>query len=223
MIRKFDELTYHKKCNAVRSNTHFGKFMEKKAKKNSLIRPLQLCPHLDTCLCICHDGTIVHCSGAYINQFEPYIEQLKADGVQSDLDFCMITNPNIYNPINMTEDEINKMNWYIVTGYRQNNITYHSLKMALVEELSRAHQIPAFIAENEQMLYEITTATTDSMTCSRENEKDTGLPFLPEVSTYRKLLNGAMQYVIDFDRQSVLQEFSEFELKEIQDEQSRGK
>lgn len=161
----------------------------------SLLQMQNQCSHFDNAITVQHDGTIVHCNGAYINNFLPYIEELKKEQNQDELNFCAVTRRNIYNPLKMTDEEIDRMQTIIIHGYRNNNSTYNCLRLGMCKELALSHQISEKFAYDIEYLQRYLKYLGTYNTCNRENERACGITFLGSPSQYRYYLNGLLQSV----------------------------
>ena len=76
------------------------------------------CSELDTSLTINYNGEIAECSGAFIDNFEPYLEELKTEGDMNNYYTSLMRNKLVYNPGTITDEEFEEKNWQIHSGYK---------------------------------------------------------------------------------------------------------
>lgn len=155
------------------------------------------CSQFDTTLTILPDGTIVECNGSYINNYKPYQEELKENNETHLYNIAKLMAGNVYNPLTMTDEEIERMNWILLKGYRNTFTTYNVLKLGMCEELAKSGQIPKIYATNKEMALRYITMMAKYCTCSRENMNDTHIPYLPSAAQFRRYMNGALQYIYE--------------------------
>lgn len=156
-------------------------------------RNLAQCSQLNCSLCICPDGSIIGCDGSFMVPFKPYAESLKKEGNQYELNFVANSIRNIYNPLKMTDKEIERMNYILLCGYRSSFVTEESLKAGMCRELSLSAQIPyRFSYDPEYTISSVKRLAFYSI-CDRENVRDTGISFSSGPSQFRYYFNGSLQ------------------------------
>lgn len=139
------------------------------------------------------DGTIVECSGVFIDYYEPYKKELLNQKETRLYEEALINTVNSLNPLKATDEEIKKWKWRIQKGYRGTYFTYLSLMMGVAKELCASKQISSYY-ENEDMLFKDLSSFQNSSGCSKENFQTTGVPYLTSVGNLREYFNGVMEY-----------------------------
>lgn len=142
---------------------------------------------------ITYDGTIVECSGVFIDYYKPYQQELLKEGNLKLYEQALINARHSFNPINATPKEIEKWKWKMQQGYRNNSLTYLSLMMGVAKELCASRQIPSYY-EDTDLLFNHLQTFQSSNACSKENFQTTGIPYLTSVGNIRKYFNGAVDY-----------------------------
>lgn len=139
------------------------------------------------------DGTIVECSGVFIDYYKPYQQELLNQGKQIEYEEALINAKNSINPILASPEEIKKWKWKMQTGYRDTYFTYLNLMMGVAEELCASRQIPSYYEDKTLLLKEL-SSFQNSNGCSKENFSTTRVPFLTSVGNIRQFFNGVMSY-----------------------------
>lgn len=142
---------------------------------------------------ITFDGTIVECSGVFIDYYEPYQKELLKEGNLKLYEQALINAKHSFNPIMATSEEIEKWKWRIQQGYRNNSLTYMSLMMGVAKELCASKQIPSYYEDIDTLFYHLQTFQ-NSNGCSKENFQTTGIPYLTSVGNIREYFNGVVDY-----------------------------
>ena len=159
-----------------------------------LFKPNAECTELKSCITINYDGSICECSGSYIDSFKPYQEELKKENRIKDLRAAQRRDKLTYNPAKMTPEELEKHDWYVYYGYKNNSSTYMHLMMCLADELALSGQIPYRYHEDKEYLLKHISALSAINSCTRENLKETGISYLCPPSSLRRYLNGVLDY-----------------------------
>ena len=94
----------------------------------------------------------------------------------------------------MTPEELEKHDWYVYYGYKNNSSTYMHLMMCLADELALSGQIPYRDHEDKEYLLKHISALSAINSCTRENLKETGISYLCPPSSLRRYLNGVLDY-----------------------------
>lgn len=145
-------------------------------------------------LTILPDGTVVECNGTYIDSFDEYQKELLDKKEFKLLQQAQLSSKISYNPLKMTEYEIERINRIVVNGYRHTFYIYNALKYGLIKELALSHQIPIEYSFDKKLLIQHTQVLNQYYTCSRENMKANNIPYIGTPDQYRLTLNGAVQY-----------------------------
>lgn len=162
-----------------------------------LLAPNVECGELNACITINPDGSLCECSGSYIDHFEPYLEELKNQDKMDEYNAAKLRNYLYYNPSKMTVKERDAHDWFTYKGYKNNSSTYMTFLFALAEELALSGQIPYKYWEDKELLLKHLSALSNIISCTRNNIKDTGVPYLTTPSCLRRYLNGVMEYAYD--------------------------
>lgn len=155
--------------------------------------PNRECGQLKDRLMIMYDGTIVECSGTYIDHFKPYQDELLAEG-NIDLYHQAIRNSrNAFNPIHASPKEIEKWKWRVRKGYRNNFLTYTMFTNGILKELAESRQISS-IYQNPEIRLNRILSFCNSNACTKENSNSTKIPYLMSVGHAREYFNGLVEY-----------------------------
>jgi hypothetical protein len=86
-----------------------------------------------TSLTFNYDGSICECNGSFIDNYQPYLDELIKNKDTKNYEIALIHNKmTSYNPILSDENEINKYKWAVHDGgYRNTGLIY--LHMAFNE------------------------------------------------------------------------------------------
>lgn len=152
------------------------------------------------------DGTIVECSGVFIDYYKPYQEELLKEKNMKLYEEALINAENSINPLTASDKEIEKWKWKMQTGYRDTYFTYLSLMMGVALELCYSRQIPSYY-ENKDLLFKELSSFQNSNGCSKENFQTTKVPFLTSVGNIRAYFNGAMNYGSQIKYKELLDSF----------------
>lgn len=155
------------------------------------------CSELKNSLTINYDGTIVECSGSYIDHFTEYQQELLDENRMNDYYTAQLHAKVSFNPDGKSIEDINTYNWFVYNGYKSNTSTYLTLMMATCEELALSGQIPSYYAYDKRLLLKQLNALSNLISCTRENIRDTRIPYLVKPECFRRFLNGVMQYAYE--------------------------
>lgn len=151
------------------------------------------CAELLSGLTIIPDGTIVECSGAYIDSFKPYQDELLKINNMHEYYNAKLREAVSYNPALCSEREQEKRDWQIHSGgYKDNQSTYLFYMMTIANELYESGQI-SYVYSDKELLLRHVSALSNLITCTRENNHATRLSFVPAPSLMRRFLNGVME------------------------------
>lgn len=165
------------------------------------------CDELLSRYTINYDGTIVECSGVILDYWEPYRQELLAEGEIELYQQALINMKNCINPIIATPEEISKWKWKVQRGYRNNSLTYISLMSGVAKELCKSKQISSCY-EDEDLLFRQLQSFQNSNGCSKENFQTTGVPYLTSVGNIRSYFNGVMDYGYKLRQRTIKNSFS---------------
>ena len=155
------------------------------------------CSEMRNSLTIIPDGTIVECSGSYIDQFQPYVDELKKENNTELLNNVKARSKIVKNILNMTEEELEEYSWLVDSGYKGNSSTYMHTMFSICKELGMSGQIPYKYVEDDDLLLKHLSCLSNLISCTRENINDTKIPYLASTSCFRRYLNGAIEYAYD--------------------------
>ena len=152
------------------------------------------CSELKNSVTINPDGSICECNGSFIDHLDIYKKELEEKGLDKELKVSKLRDKINYNPGKMTKEEIEKHDWYIKYGYKNNTSTYLMAMFAVCKELLKCGQISKEYEDDDLLLKHLVALST-LISCTRENLKETGVPYLIAASCFRRYLNGAMDYI----------------------------
>ena len=173
-------------------------------KNTSLIHPNAECSEMLGNYTILPDGTIAHCGSCFINSYQEYQKELENENNISYLDFAHFDNYLTYNPLKMTEQELSRQQWYSSKGMRNNFSTYYCLMLGLCNELALSGQISNKYINNKELLLRHLALLRTNSSCTRENVRNTHLPYINNVENYRKYFNGFAEFVEDNEKQKMI-------------------
>lgn len=172
--------------------------------KNMIVRNAE-CSELDTSLTINYNGEIAECSGAFIDNFGPYLEELKAEGDMNNYYTSLMRNKLVYNPATITDAEFEEKDWQIHSGYKKNQSTYIALAYRTALELAEANQIDYRYKYDKDLLLRHVISMLNTMSCTRENLKDTKIPYMLSIGSLRRFLNGVMDYTYNVKKAELIE------------------
>lgn len=155
--------------------------------------PNRECGELKDRLMIMYDGTITECSGTYIDHFQPYRDELLAEGDINMYHQAIRNSRNAFNPIYASPQEIEKWKWRVQQGYRNNYFTYTMFTNGILKELAESRQISS-IYQNPDIRLNRILSFCNSNSCSKENSNSTKIPYLMSVGHAREYFNGVVEY-----------------------------
>lgn len=153
------------------------------------------CCELDNSYTIMPDGTIVECPSSYIEHLLSYQQECLNMNDNKRYQSSLIHASESFNPLNATENDIEKFNWYVHNGVRNTSSTYLHFMIETAKELSKSGQIPRQYAYDTQLLINHLFDLSHVSYCTHENINSTLNPFLTSVSFYRRYLNGFIEYI----------------------------
>ena len=107
----------------------------------NMLTPNEECSELNDSLTINYNGDIAECSGAFIDNFEPYLKELIDEGNMDTYYTSIMRNKLVYNPGTATDTEFEEKQWQVLKGYKQNQSSYLAFAFRLAIELAEANQI----------------------------------------------------------------------------------
>jgi len=167
------------------------------------------CGELSAALTFLPDGSIVQCSSSYMDHTEEYQNELLQNKEFEELKKAKRLNNFHFNPRIMSEEELEDLKWYMFNGNKNNVATYIHIMMITADELAQAGQIPYYFHKDPNYLWKLLVTLSNTNTCMRENIRDTGNVFIPNISLYRRLLNGVMQHIYKVTQVSYEQSITE--------------
>lgn len=153
------------------------------------------CRNLLQDITILPDGSITCCVNSFLNNFDLYINELKE---QNDIEgqYKVLTEkPYSFNPLTMSDEEINKKLFLIQHVIKNNSSTYTYFALKMCEELLQVNQISNNYNHNKDLLLKHITLIGANLGCMFYNLHETQLPYLNSPSTFRKYLNGVAEYI----------------------------
>lgn len=152
------------------------------------------CSELRNSFTVNYDGSICECSGSFIENFEPYLQELLDNNDIKEYQKSKIRNHVVYNPGTATEKEKEYYEWVVHTGYKDTQLTYLHLMMAEAVELAKSGQIDPIYLYDKTLLLRHLISFSNINACSRQNIADTHIPYLVSVGSLRRYLNGLINY-----------------------------
>ena len=143
-------------------------------------------------LMILPDGTISECACSYVQNRDEYLNLLIANKQYDDYLASMMRKQYFFNPITATKEEDEFNDWYNLTGLRDTYSTQLNLSMSLCQELALSNQIPREYL-NPEILFKHLKKETTPYSCTREQIRDTGVPYLGHPGDFRRTFNGEIQ------------------------------
>lgn len=160
---------------------------------NLLFKNNYECKNLLQNVTILPDGSITCCINSFLNNFDLYKNELKTQNDIEGLKLIATEIPYSFNPINMSDEEINKRIYFIQNGVKNTISTYTYFALKMCEELLKVNQI-SNIYNNTELLLQHINLINLNLGCMFYNLHETQLPYLNSPSTFRKYLNGAAEY-----------------------------
>ena len=167
------------------------------SRKSQLFFPNAECSELSNSLTINPSGTIIECSGSYIYEADEYLEEVK-DNKELYYD-TLLGKKLLINPGTCTDEELAEWKWHVQTGYKRTTSCYTAHTMAMCRELALSGQISP-IYKDESILLSHILGLAQSTSCTRENLRDTSIPYATDVGIFRRYLNGAMEYIYNNEK-----------------------
>lgn len=149
-------------------------------------------------LMVLPDGTISECACSYVQNRQEYLDLLLKNKQYEDYRCSIMRKMYFFNPITATKEQEEFNDWYNLTGLRDTFSTQISLTMSLCQELVLSKQISWEYSDPEYLLKHLNKEVTP-YSCTREQIRDTGIPYLGHPGDYRRVLNGELQYAESVD------------------------
>lgn len=153
------------------------------------------CSEQKSTLTFLPDGTSVTCGSDFMLDRPLYQEELKNENNISLLKRANLSTINAINFGISSIKEIEKHDWFVYSGYRNNFSTYMTLSMGMCEELAKSNQISSEYKYNKELLFKHLAMISPYINCSRDNLTVSQIPYLSNTSTYKKFLNGLTNYI----------------------------
>lgn len=144
-------------------------------------------------LMILPNGTISECACSYVQNRSEYLNLLLENGQNEDYIASLMRKKYFFNPLTATPEEEEFNDWYNLTGLRNTFSTQLNLSMGLCQELALSNQISREYLDAELLLKHLHKECTP-YSCTREQIRDTGIPYLGHPGDFRRTFNGEVQY-----------------------------
>lgn len=156
------------------------------------------CGELRTSLTFNYDGSICECNGSFIDNYQPYLDELIKNNDVKNYEIAIAHNKmTAYNPNLVSSKEIEQYNWSVHDGgYRNTGLIYLHMAFNEAKALLKVGQISS-IYENDEILFKHLLAILNGLSCSRNNIVDTHIPYLVPVGALRRYLNGVAEYIFE--------------------------
>lgn len=151
------------------------------------------CSNLASNITILPDGSIPHCINGYISVFPDYENALIENNDTTGQYELEMERPYTFNPLKMSQEELNKHLYFINEGVKNNISTYRYIALAMCEELLASNQI-SNIYQNKELLFKHINLIESILGCMFYNLHNSQIPFTNSPSFFRKYLNGAVDY-----------------------------
>lgn len=175
-----------------------------------MLTPNVECSELNGSLTINYNGDIAECSGAFIDNFEPYLQELKSEGDMNNYYTSIMRNKLVYNPGVIDDQLFEEKQWQIIQGYKQNESTYVALAFRTAIELANANQIDYRYKYDKDLLLRHLISMLNTTSCTRENLKDTKVPYMLAIGSLRRYLNGIMDYTYNVKKAELIKEREQY-------------
>lgn len=164
------------------------------------------CGQLKTGLTFLPDGTIVECSSAYMTSNKQYQQEcLNMNDKERFLQTKVHSSLSI-NPITASDYEIKKFKWAVVNGIRDTEKVYRHFQIAVCQELAKSGQIPQKYLYNKELLNNHLSLIIGASTCMYENINSTKTISIASPSTFRRYLNGLVEYAYDNQKIDIIKQ-----------------
>lgn len=192
-LRLVEYIAYKNKYLQDKFNHYFESFDHNTFDDSLFTANHQCCESGDNALMILHDGTISECACSYVQNRDEYLELLLKNGQFDEYRASVMRKKYFFNPITASKEEESFNDWYNLSGLRNTYSTQLSLSMSLCQELVLSHQISWEYIDPELLLKHLRKDMTP-YSCTREQIRDTGIPYLGHPGDFRRTFNGEMQY-----------------------------
>ena len=155
------------------------------------------CSELSGSRTILPDGTITMCSGTFIYGKDYHRKELIKEKDQKFLIQNDLISTINYNPLKLSDKELDDIEWYISTGFKGTKNTYRNFNTSIIRELAYAGQIDKKYVDNEDLILKMANFISTLNTCPRENIFTTNLFYVNDPSIFRRYMNGAVDTQID--------------------------
>ena len=122
----------------------------------------------------------------------------------------LMRNKLVYNPGNINDEEFENKQWQVQQGYKQNESTYVALAFRTAIELAEANQIDYRYKYDKDLLLRHIISMLHTASCTRENLKDTKIPYMLSIGTLRRYLNGIMDYTYNVKKAELIKNREEY-------------
>lgn len=197
IARRWDSLSYRAYKNfqyddiddiSILGSILFG--MGAIGKQQNLLNTEPLCGQTWGSLAINYDGTISNCTANLLHSFEEYWSQMKNKNsfeYQTKKMYDRVT----YNPLKMTDEELDDYIYYQILGLRKSNGIIASMLASEVYELALSGQIPLKYGLNRKENLRGCAIVNSTSRCNLQNIESCHDQFATPLGQIRLLLNGA--------------------------------
>lgn len=173
----------------------------------SILSANRECGEFKNSITMLPDGTIVECNGCYIEALDYYLDELYKENNAELIKHTELMRKFFYNPLKMSDIEISRMNHILEYGYRNTFSISHILKSGLINEMALSRQLPSNLFNNPEKQLKYINLLSKYHTCSRENMKQSYTPYCGGPEQFRRLYNGAVQFLYDNGEYKAKKEF----------------
>lgn len=158
------------------------------------------CRELHGAITINYDGSIVECSGSFIDYYEPYLKELQE---KNEIDLYLVSKSHnqmtSYFPNESSVEQLEDKKWYVHDGgYRNTKAVYLASTVNAANALAHAGQISIKYIDNYDLLLRHCSLILNCTSCSRNNIAETHMPYVLPIGALRLYLNGAAEYIYDY-------------------------
>lgn len=124
------------------------------------------------------DGTLTDCSSDYILGRQSYYDECVASGAIDDARIAKIYQKFNFNPLKMTDEELEEAVWSVAVGSHYNLTTTLNLTLGMMDEMALSGQIPWRYHSDMELRLRTASFICNYANCLKNNFADTGVPFL---------------------------------------------
>ena len=142
------------------------------------------------------DGTLADCTGTFMRHREDYYNHCIETGQEADAILSKMYRKYHFNPLKLTDEELEDIIWYQGTGLKYSRSQWLNLAVNMAQELALSGQIPFRYFTDRQAILQEVMIKGKYINCPRENLSATHAPLLTDFGSMRLWLNGATQKVL---------------------------